>query len=76
MHKPDLAFAVSVLGKGISKELDFMLTYNCVDKLEFVAFSYYLAGCVDDIKSTNGYIFLLANGAIRGGQTVQYRGKV
>lgn len=42
-----------------------MLTYSRVDKLELVAFSDFdLAGCVDDRKSTNGYILLLANGAI------------
>ncbi|KAM0964081.1 hypothetical protein ACFX2I_022958 [Malus domestica] len=81
--RPDLAFAVSVLGmfqsnpgashwvatKKVLRYLkitrDFMLTYSHVDKLELVAFSDSdFAGCIDDMRSTNGYIFLLANGAV------------
>ncbi|KAM1691119.1 hypothetical protein ACFXTN_029947 [Malus domestica] len=42
-----------------------MLTYSHVNKLELVGFTDSdLAGCVDDKKSTNSYIFLLANGAV------------
>ncbi|KAB2604291.1 retrotransposon protein [Pyrus ussuriensis x Pyrus communis] len=81
--RPDLAFAVSVLGRFqsnpgtthwvaakkvlryLKRTRDFMLTYSYVDKLELVGFTDSdLAGCVDDRKSTNGYIFLLANGAV------------
>ncbi|XP_068339147.1 secreted RxLR effector protein 161-like [Pyrus communis] len=81
--RPDLAFAVSMLGRFqsnpgashwvaakkvpryLKRTRDFMLTYSNVDKLDLVGFTDSdLAGCVDDRKSTNGYIFLLANGAI------------
>ncbi|TQD85515.1 hypothetical protein C1H46_028927 [Malus baccata] len=42
-----------------------MLTYNHVDNLELVAYTDSdLAGCVDDRKSTSGYVFLLAGGAV------------
>ena len=42
-----------------------MLTYRFTDTLEVVGFndSDY-AGCVDDKKSTSGYIFMMAEGAI------------
>ena len=44
---------------------DFMLTYWCTDTLEVVGFSdSNYAGCVDDKKSTSGYIFMMAEGAI------------
>ena len=81
--RPDLAFAVSVLGRFQSnpggphwvaakkvlrylrRTRDFMLTYNHVDNLELVAYTDSdLAGCVDDRKSTSGYVFLLAGGAV------------
>ncbi|KAM1467715.1 hypothetical protein ACFX2I_032779 [Malus domestica] len=49
----------------LKRKRDFMLTYSHVDKLELVGFTDSdLAGCVDDKKSTNSYIFLLANGAV------------
>ncbi|KAM1873031.1 hypothetical protein ACFX13_006920 [Malus domestica] len=42
-----------------------MLVYDQVDELELVAYTdSNLAGCIDDRKSTNGYLFLLAGGAI------------
>lgn len=44
----------------LKRTRNFMLTYNCVDKFEFVAFSNYLVGCMDDRKSTNGYIFFVS----------------
>ena len=81
--RPDLAFAVSVLGrfqsnpstphwiaakkvlKYLKRTRDYMLTYSHVDNLQLVAYTDLdLAGCVDDRKSTNGYIFLLAGGAV------------
>ena len=41
------------------------LVYQEVEKLEMVAYSDLdLAGCIDDRKSTSGYVFLLADGAI------------
>ncbi|KAM2628345.1 hypothetical protein TB2_001696 [Malus domestica] len=81
--RPDLAFAVSVLGRFqsnpgtahwiaakkvlryLKRTRDYMLTYSYVDNLQLVAYTDSdLTGCVDDRKSTNGYIFLLASGAV------------
>ncbi|XP_068309864.1 secreted RxLR effector protein 161-like [Pyrus communis] len=81
--RPDLAFAVSVLGRFqsnsgtahwiaakkvlryLKRTMDYMLTYSYVDNLQLVAYiDSDLAGCVDDRKSTNSYIFLLAGGAV------------
>src|SRR6266540_1775933 len=43
----------------------YMLTYRKSDDLEVVGYSYAdFAGCVDSKKSTSGYIFTLAGGAI------------
>ena len=42
-----------------------MLTYKRTENLEVVGFSDAdFAGCVDTKKSTSGYVFMLANGAI------------
>ncbi len=44
---------------------DLMLTYRKSENLEVVGYSDSdLAGCIDDKKSTSGYIFTLAGGAI------------
>ena len=44
---------------------DFMLTYKRTDNLEIVGYSDSdFAGCVDSMRSTSGYIFTLAGGAI------------
>ena len=44
---------------------DYMLTYRRSDKLEIIGFSDSdFAGCQDSRKSTSGYVFLLAGGAI------------
>ncbi|XP_050229335.2 beta-galactosidase 15-like [Mercurialis annua] len=44
---------------------DYMLTYAKSDKLEIIGFSDSdFAGCQDSRKSTSGYVFLLAGGAI------------
>ena len=44
---------------------NFMLTYKKSDNLEVIGYSDSdLAGCVDSKKSTSGYIFTLAGGAI------------
>lgn len=42
-----------------------MLTYNHVDSLAIVCYTDSdLPGCIDDKRSTNGYIFILAGVAI------------
>ena len=44
---------------------NFMLTYRKSDNLEVIGYlDSDLAGCVDSMKSTSGYIFTLAGGAI------------
>ena len=44
-----------------------MLTYRRSDHLEVIGYSDSdFAGCVDSNKSTSGYVFLLAGGAIFG----------
>ena len=44
---------------------DLMLTYQHTDTLRVVGFSDFdYAGCVDNKKSTFGYIFMMAEGAI------------
>ncbi|XP_070010026.1 secreted RxLR effector protein 161-like [Nicotiana sylvestris] len=44
---------------------DFKLTYKCSDSLEVIGYSDSdLGGCKDTGKSTSGYIFLLAGGAV------------
>ncbi|XP_050945500.1 secreted RxLR effector protein 161-like [Cucumis melo] len=44
---------------------DYMLTYKRSDHLEVIGYSYSdFVGCVDTRKSTFGYLFLLAEGAI------------
>ena len=81
--RPDIAFAVSVLGRYLSKlgldhwvaakkvmrylqrTKNYMLVYRRVDSLEVIGYSDSdFAGCQDDLKSTSGYIFMLAGGAI------------
>ncbi|XP_051133284.1 secreted RxLR effector protein 161-like [Andrographis paniculata] len=44
---------------------DFMLTYRQTDVLEVIGYSDSdYAGCIDTRKSTSGYVFMLAGGAI------------
>ena len=44
---------------------DLMLTYRHTDTLDMVSFSdSNYAGCVDDKKSTSGYIFMMVEGAV------------
>ncbi|KAL5542842.1 hypothetical protein UlMin_010552 [Ulmus minor] len=80
---PDIAFAVSVLGRYLSdpgtshwqvakKVLrylqgtkDHMLTYRRTNNFDIVGFcDADFEGCVDDKKSTTGYIFMMAGGAV------------
>ena len=42
-----------------------MLTYRCIDTLGMIGFSNSdYAGCVDDKKSTSGYIFMMVERAV------------
>ncbi|KAL0286712.1 UNVERIFIED_CONTAM: Secreted RxLR effector protein [Sesamum angustifolium] len=44
---------------------DYMLIYRRTENLEVVGYSDSdFAGCVDSRKSTSGYIFMIANGAV------------
>ncbi|KAJ7962614.1 Retrovirus-related Pol polyprotein from transposon TNT 1-94 [Quillaja saponaria] len=77
--RPDIAFAVGVLGRYqsnpgpehwvaakkvmryLQRTKDFMLVYRKVDHLELIGYSDSdFADCKDDLKSTSGYIFMLA----------------
>ena len=49
----------------LQRTKDYMLTYRKSDQLEIIRYSdFYFAGCRDSMKSTLGYIYLLAGGAI------------
>ena len=49
----------------LQRTKDFMLTYRKSDQLEIIGYSHSnFAGCQDSRKSTSGYVFLLAGGAI------------
>ena len=44
---------------------DYMLMYKRTDNLEVIGYSdSNYAGCIDSRKSTSGYIFMLASGAV------------
>ena len=44
---------------------DYMLTYKRSEQLEVVGYSDSdYGGCLDSLKSTSGFVFMLANGAI------------
>ena len=81
--RPDIAYAVGVLGryqsnpsvdhwraaKKVMRYLqgtkDYMLMYRQTDNLDLVGYSDAdFAGCVDSRKSTSGYIFIMAGGAV------------
>ena len=50
-----------------------MLTYRKLDQLEIIGYSYFdFARCRDSMKSTLGYIYLLAGGAISWKSVKQY----
>ena len=88
--RPDIAFAVGMLGKHQSNPgldhwkdankvfrylkgtKDYMLIYRRTDNLEVVGYSDSdVAGCVDSRKSTSGYVFMLAGGAVSWMSTKQ-----
>jgi hypothetical protein len=49
----------------LQRTKDFVLTYRRFDLLEVVGYpNVDYAGCADDLKSTSGYVFMLAGGAI------------
>ena len=49
----------------LQRTKDFMLTYKKLDQLEIIGYSdSYFAGCQDSRRSTSGYIYMLAGGAI------------
>ena len=49
----------------LQKIKDYMLVYKWVNSLDIVGYSNFdFAGCKDDLKSTSGYIFMLAGGAV------------
>ena len=49
----------------LQRKKDYMLTYRKLDQLEIIGYSDSdFAGCRDSMKSTSGYIYLLAGGAI------------
>ena len=57
--------AVKRVMKYLQKTKDYMLTYRKSEKLEVIGYSDSdFAGCQDSRKSTSGYIYMLAGGAI------------
>ena len=49
----------------LQRTKDYKLTYRKLDQLEIIGYSDSdFAGCRDSMKSTSGYIYLLAGGAI------------
>ncbi|CAJ2673559.1 unnamed protein product [Trifolium pratense] len=64
MHKVPYASAVGSLMYA-QRTRDFVLTYRKSDNLEIIGYSDSdYAGCPDSKRSTSGYIFLLAGGAV------------
>ena len=52
---------------------DHMLTYRCTNSLDVVGYSYVdFKGCVDDKKSTIGYIFVMERGVVSWQSAKQY----
>ena len=57
--------AVKRVMRYLQRTKDYMLTYRKLDQLEIIGYSdSNFAGCRDSMKSTSGYIYLLAGGAI------------
>ena len=57
--------AVKKVLRYLQGNKEYMLVYKKTDNLEVVGYlDTDFAGCVDTKKSTSGYVFMLANGAI------------
>ncbi|XP_074336061.1 secreted RxLR effector protein 161-like [Apium graveolens] len=57
--------AVKRVLRHLKKIKDYMLTYRKSDHLEIIGYSYSdFGGCKDERKSTSGYVYLPAGGAI------------
>jgi hypothetical protein len=57
--------AVKRVLRYLQRTKNHMLTYRRSDKLEVIGYTISdFAGCVDSLKSTSGYIFMLAGGVI------------
>ncbi|KAL0289357.1 UNVERIFIED_CONTAM: Retrovirus-related Pol polyprotein from transposon TNT 1-94 [Sesamum calycinum] len=51
--------------KVLTENKDYMLTYRRTDQIEIIGYTEsHFAGCQDSMKSTSGYIYMLAEGAI------------
>ncbi|KAL0349905.1 UNVERIFIED_CONTAM: Retrovirus-related Pol polyprotein from transposon TNT 1-94 [Sesamum radiatum] len=49
----------------LQRTKDYMLTYRRTDQIEIIGYTEsHFAGCQDSMKSTSGYIYMLAEGAI------------
>ena len=57
--------AVKWVMRYLQRIKDYMLTYRKSDQLEIIGYTNSdFTGCQDSMKSTSGYIYLLAGGAI------------
>jgi hypothetical protein len=57
--------AAKMVLRCLQRTKNHMLTYRRSDKLEVIGYTDFdFAGCVDNLKSTSGYIFMLTGGAI------------
>lgn len=57
--------AVKRVMRYLQRTKDYMLTYKRSDRLEITGYSDFdFAGCQDSWRSTSGYVYLLAGGAI------------
>ncbi|KAL6315384.1 hypothetical protein AAG906_000494 [Vitis piasezkii] len=66
--RPDIAYIVGItkrVMRYLQRTKEYMLTYRRLDQLELIGYSDSdFAGCQDSRRSTSGYIYLLAGGAI------------
>ena len=57
--------AVKKVMRYLQRTKDYMLVYRKMENLEVLGYTDSdFAGCSDDLKSTSGYIFMMAGGAI------------
>ena len=63
--RKDHGIAAKRVMRYLQRTKDYMLTYRKLDQLEIIGYSDSdFAGCRDNMKSSSGYIYLLAGGAI------------